>query len=270
MCTDTDGRLLWTNNNLPFESVYGVGVSPVISDDVIVVASGMPAGPFVSAIDARTGRELWRREQSVNLGYIGGTSRTPIVHEINGSKVVLVWGWDALRCFDLRSGRELCRYATPDVDGDMVASLVVHEDTVYLPYPGWVDALSISRLLKGEKPELWSSVDGGANCASPVLCNRMLFTLSDNGLATCLDERTGRVLWEQKLDGQYFSSAIAVGNNVLFTNHAGLTTIVAAEPQFRKIAENSLEERLAASVTPLNDKLFIRSDEYLYCIRTTR
>jgi FOG: WD40-like repeat len=267
MCADMKGKLLWTNSEQPFESVYGVGVSPVLVDGVIIIASGMPSAPYVSALDARTGRQLWRKEQPGNIGHIGGTSRTPLVHEVDGTKAVLVWGWDAFRGFDLQSGRELWEYPTPQANGDMVASIVADRDTVYLPYPGWVDALSLSKLMRGENPSVWNGVDGGANCSSPVLVDGLLFTMSDDGIAACLDARTGKLLWSETLDGDYYSSLIAVGKNIFFTSHQGQTTIAAAEPRFRKVAENNLGERITASLSPVDDKLFVRSENYLYCIQ---
>ena len=267
MCANAEGKLLWTNTELPFESVYGVGVSPVLSDRIVIIASGTPASPYVSALDARTGQQLWRREQTGNLSIGSGTSRTPLVHEINGSKIVLVWGWDALRGFDLHSGDELWKYPTPRAAGDMVASIIADRDTVYLPYPGWVDALSLSKLMRGENPIVWESVDGGANCSSPVLSHDMLFTVSDDGTATGLDAKTGKLQWVETLDGDYYSSLVAVGQYVLFTNHAGLTTVVAAEPKFRKVAENDLAERVVASVAPVDRRVFIRSEENLFCIQ---
>ncbi len=267
MCADMEGALLWTNSEQPFESVYGVGVSPVLVDGVVIIASGTPAAPYVSALNARTGRQLWRKEQPGNIGHIGGTSRTPLVHEVDGTKAVLVWGWDAFRGFDLQSGRELWEYPTPQANGDMVASIVADRDTVYLPYPGWVDALSLSKLMRGENPSVWNGVDGGANCSSPVLVDGLLFTMSDDGIAACLDARTGKLLWSETLDGDYYSSLIAVGRNIFFTSHQGLTTIVAAEPRFRKVAENNLGERITASLSPVDDKLFVRSENHLYCIQ---
>jgi outer membrane protein assembly factor BamB len=267
MCADAEGTLLWTNKEVPFESVYGVGVSPVLNDSIVIIASGMPAAPYVCALDAKTGQQLWRREQPRNLGNVGGTSRTPLVHEINNSKVVLVWGGDAFRGFDLHSGDELWKYPTPRIAGDMVASITADGDTVYLPYPGWVDALSLSKLMRGENPVVWESVDGGANCSSPVLSNDILFTVSDDGIATGLDAKTGKLLWTETLDGDYYSSLVTVGQNVLFTNHAGLTTVVAAEPRFRKVAENDLGERIVASIVPVDGRVFIRSEDYFYCIQ---
>ena len=43
MAVSPTGALLWTNRDVPFQSIYGVGASPVLAADAVLVSSFTPA-----------------------------------------------------------------------------------------------------------------------------------------------------------------------------------------------------------------------------------
>jgi outer membrane protein assembly factor BamB len=94
----------------------------------------------------------------------------------------------------------------------------------------------------------------------------MLFTVTDAGVATAIRADSGETVWKQRLPGEYFASLLASLDAVYFTNSDGLTTVVAAEPEFRVIAQNDLGEETMASMATAGGELFIRAGGAVYAI----
>jgi outer membrane protein assembly factor BamB len=153
--------------------------------------------------------------------------------------------------------------------GEAVNSMLTDGDSLYACSAGGAQARSLSQMAQKREGLLWrTELKGrGPNTASPVLCNGLLFMVSDNGEATCLDARDGRLLWQERLPGRiWMSSPVAVGDRILFSNGDGATVVVAAERQFRILAENRLDAAIYASLAPADDQLFIRTTKDLWCI----
>jgi outer membrane protein assembly factor BamB len=81
----------------------------------------------------------------------------------------------------------------------------------------------------------------------------LLFMVSDNGIATCLDAESGEVRWRERIPGDYRSSPIAAEGRVDFLSMNGLATVVAASGRFEKLAENRIDA-LALSVRGTESK----------------
>jgi outer membrane protein assembly factor BamB len=94
----------------------------------------------------------------------------------------------------------------------------------------------------------------------------MLFTVTDAGVAAAIRADSGETLWRRRLPGHYFASLVASPSAVYFTNSDGLTTVIAAEPVFRQIAQNDLGEETMASPAAAGGELFVRTSGGLYAI----
>jgi outer membrane protein assembly factor BamB len=281
MAVSASGDLLWTNSDVPFETIYGVGASPVLAHDTLVISSFTPKGPYLVAFDAETGREMWRTSRaSVHPDF--GDSRTPLVVTVNGHPTVIVWGIEELAGHDLVTGKVLWRYAhgANRRMGSMVTSMIAREDTLYLPLENGIIALSLARLAakqdlaiasnadpasKGD-PVVWTSTGGGSGPATPVLYENRIFAVSAAGIASCVDALTGAPLWRARLAGDYYSSPVAVAGKVYFTNESGTTTVVAAASKYQMLAENEVGEPVVATIAPVDDHLYLRSHNHLYRI----
>jgi outer membrane protein assembly factor BamB len=249
MCVDTSGSLRWSRTDVRYDGYYGVGVSPVLSDGLLVVASDMPDGlARISAFDARTGRPVWVREYS-GPGSTSGNSRTPLVRRVDGVTALILWGIDGVRALKIETGEDL--WSIP-IGGevDLVASMTSDADKLYLSDRTGTVALDVSRIARGQDPIVWRA-QARSNCVSPVRCRHLLVTMSG-----------------QRLDGNYFASLIASPDAVYFTNDEGVTTVAACEDQYREIARNDLAEPTIASMAPARDRLYIRTASHLFSLRS--
>jgi outer membrane protein assembly factor BamB len=238
---------------------------------LLIIVSDMPGSPYLCALRVETGAVAWRTDLEDNSG-IGGNSRTPIVVEVRGKDVLLLWRADHLAGHHPLTGRELWRLAVPRTSGDKVACGLQCNGLLLLAHKTMALGVRLAELGSETNDFLWKADLGGAgaNCASPVLSNGLLFVVSDSGRATCLDAITGRICWRRELGGSHFSSPCVVGGNVYLSSLKGQTTVVKAETNFTKLAENTLVGAIYASMAPVDGQFFVRTTKHLYCIDETR
>jgi hypothetical protein len=268
MAVSTNGVLAWTTTAAPFQSLYGVGTSPIVANDTLVIASNTPSSSYLAAFDPATGQQRWRSARAA-VDPEFGDSRTPLVRTIGKKTLVVVVGKEDLAAHDLSTGRELWRvsHGANHRLGSMVASLLARDDVVFLPLQNGMVALSLTRAAAGADPIVWTSKGGASGNATPVLYQDLIFAVSSGGIATCTDAATGELCWRTRLSGQFDASPVAMAGNVYFTNDAGVTTVVAAASTYQKLAENDLGEPVTATPAAVDGYLYVRGHEHLYCIR---
>ena len=270
MCADTQGKRLWLNTELPYKTREGVASSPILCQGKVIILSESDAGNYLAAIDAYTGKTAWRTVRAKKQHSFAGNCRTPNVVRIAGQEQIVVWGYEDVSGYDPKTGHELWSHRVEETGtgGNPVASAVVEGNSLFLVGPYQTSCLALTRLAGSGKFLRWKrETDDGAQCSSPVITNGLLFAVSDNGSAYCLDARTSKELWRKDLDQQHYASVVAVGNAVYFCGTQGQTTVVACDRTFRLLAQNDLAEPTYASFAPVDGTLFVRTRENLFCLR---
>jgi outer membrane protein assembly factor BamB len=267
LCTDTRGKWLWTYRKLPFESREGVASSPVLVDGKLVILSESDKGCYLAALDADTGKLLWKTDRKKKTHSYAGNCRTPSLINIQGNKTIVTWGLEDISGYDPFTGRETWSLAIGDfgTGGNPVACAVYDGSYVYLVGPARTMCLDINKMQADKPTIIWDipTVDG-AQCASPIIQNGLLFAVSDNGNVYCIDAATGANVWSHNLGTQHYSSLVTIGEKVYLTNTRGYTTIIACDHRYRKLGEADLRESIFASFAPVDGDLFIRTKTQLY------
>jgi outer membrane protein assembly factor BamB len=115
----------------------------------------------------------------------------------------------------------------------------------------------------------WKYNKGTAYVPSPILYGDYLYLMTDSGILTCLEARTGEVKYEGSrvpVPATFTSSPVAFDDKVLLTSEDGDTFVIKAGPAFEVIRTNSIGEPVYASIAIASGKLFIRGEKHLYCI----
>ncbi|MBN1506425.1 MAG: PQQ-binding-like beta-propeller repeat protein [Sedimentisphaerales bacterium] len=272
MCASSTGELLWTRKEPIFCSKFGVGTSPVLKDNVLVIVSDTRESDrspsFIVAFDATSGQCLWKKERRCPI--LDASYATPLVRSWNGRQVVLVHGWYDVKGYDLQAGEELWCWPMLHKGRHLVASLVSDAERLYVTGAKQVVALDLSRFGTGGDPILWSTPIAGEKSSTPVVVNGRMFLVAENGMAFCLETQTGKMLWKQRLGGAFLSSVVAVADRVLFTSESGYTTVAAVGGEFRQLAKNTLNEPVYASLVPMANRLLARTAKGLHCLEDDR
>jgi outer membrane protein assembly factor BamB len=124
---DVNGRELWRRPLGPFNNIYGMGASPILVGDVVVLTCDQSTGSYIAAFDKKTGRERWRTPRvEARSGH-----STPIVYTPSGGRAqVLVPGSFLLSAYDPRDGKRL--WWVGGLSFEMKSTPVVSGDTLYI------------------------------------------------------------------------------------------------------------------------------------------
>jgi outer membrane protein assembly factor BamB len=128
------------------------------------------------------------------------------------------------------------------------------------------DITASGRLWTGQK---------GSNVSSPILHEGHLYWMNDQqGIAYCAKASTGEIVYEERIAGagQVYASPVLAGGHIYYLSRTGKTFVVPAEPRFRLVATNNLQDGGGFNGSPAvaDGRLFIRSDKHMYCIGTNK
>ena len=105
---------------------------------------------------------------------------------------------------------------------------------------------------------------------SGVIHEGYLYSISQEGVATCLDLKTGSTVWEERLRGpgsrgSSWSSLLLADGRIYVPNQSGDVFVLRAAPKFELLATNSVNEPTNASLAVSNGEVFLRTDRGLWC-----
>jgi outer membrane protein assembly factor BamB len=110
----------------------------------------------------------------------------------------------------------------------------------------------------------WVLRRGAPLTPSPLVVGDELYVVNDGGIATCVDARSGALIWQQRLGGTYSASPVFADGRIYFLAEQGVTTVIAPGREFRRLATNTLDGGLLASMAVSGGSLFLRTDNHLY------
>jgi outer membrane protein assembly factor BamB len=118
------------------------------------------------------------------------------------------------------------------------------------------------------KNELWTN-NLGADVPTPTTDGKYIYVLGDSGILNCLEAATGKVVYQGKRieHGTYSSSPLLADGKIYCVNEEGTTTVVKAGPEFEILAVSKLDGLTLASPVAVDNQIFIRTADYLYCIQ---
>jgi outer membrane protein assembly factor BamB len=266
-CLNLQGEILWRNTDLTYEPVHGNGGTPVLVEGLLVFSCDGGDQAFVVALDCLTGQLKWRTERG-NKPVKKFSFSTPLVITVGQQKQVVSPGSEAVVAYEASSGKEIWRVRTRGYS--VIPRPVAGHGLVYI-CTGYDSPTLLAIRPDGhgdvtETHVAWSTRRGVPHTASLLLSGEELFMVSDAGLASCLDARTGKVHWQERIGGPFSASPILVDGKVYFLNEEGMTTVVRAALKYEVLARNDLKERTLASFAVVPGKLIVRTEKSLFCI----
>lgn len=266
-----DGRLLWQVDlgDMQTRLGWGEAVTPVLAGDHLIVNWDQEAGSFITALDKRTGKQVWKVERPQEA-----TSwNTPLVVEFGGRTLVVANGTHRVKAYDAATGEEVWQCGGQTVNA--IPSPVRFEDTV-IAISGFRGAAGIAVPLDSQgdvtdSPRLrWKIDQRTPYVPSPALSgDRLYFTSANSDILSCVDARTGKSLAPPKrLSGvkALYSSPLVAGGHVYFAGREGTTVVIKDDATLEIVAENSLGEPIDASPVAVGNQLFLRGWTKLFCI----
>jgi outer membrane protein assembly factor BamB len=258
---------------------HGYASTPLMHGDrlYVQVLHGMHTKDpsYVFAADKATGKTIWRVERRTDARMESPDNyATPQLAKVKGKLELIVSGADCVTGHDLATGKELWRLRglNPN-DNPMnrtIASSLVIEDVVFTPSTRGRPFVGFRAGGSGDvtgKSELWTN-NLGADVPTPTTDGKYIYVLGDNGVLNCIEAATGKVMYQgQRIEnGTYSASPLLADGKLFCTSEEGTTTVVKAGPQFERLSVNKLDSLTLASPVAVDNQIFIRTADHLYCI----
>ncbi|MEC9352172.1 MAG: PQQ-binding-like beta-propeller repeat protein, partial [Planctomycetota bacterium] len=114
----------------------------------------------------------------------------------------------------------------------------------------------------------WQSSKSAPHSPTPVLLGEELYCVSDRGIASCIEARTGKLHWRERVGGGYSASVLSAGGKIYFQNEKGEAVVIEAGKKFKVLSRNKLGERTLASYAISSGAIYIRGSDHLFKIQS--
>jgi outer membrane protein assembly factor BamB len=262
---DMEGRPVWVRSLAeeygPFRNRWGMGTSPILVNGLLIVQVDHWSQSYLLAVDAKTGKNRWKTDRDASVNW---TSPLPVKTKVQTQ--LIVFGTEKAKGYDLENGQEL--WQVKGMHFQCIPSPVLVGEHVVAT--SGVSSMGIK--LDGQTGDvtdthvLWTNKKAAAFVPSPISYQGLIYLPGDKGIVTCLDGKTGREVWKERLDGSYHASPVAGDGKVYLTSKEGTVYVVRAGREFEVLAQNDLGEGIAAAPAISRGMIFIRGEKHLFCI----
>jgi outer membrane protein assembly factor BamB len=266
-----DGTLLWSKDlgDKKMRNQFGEGSTPVLSGDRLVIVWDHLGGSFVVALDATSGRELWRVPRDEI-----DTWATPLVVEQDGRRQAVVPGMKKIRSYDLESGSVV--WESKGVTMNPIPSPVFGDGLVFVTSGFQGNNLKAIRLagakgdITGTDAIVWTLDRDTPYVPSPLLYDGILYLLKTNsGILSAFDATTGTPHYQlQRLQGipEVFASPVGAGGRVYIAGRDGVVLVLRNSKTYEIVSSNKLDDGFDASPALVDDAIYLRGYRNLYAI----
>jgi outer membrane protein assembly factor BamB len=247
---------------------------------IVFHGPGEPA-TFLIALDKRTGKTVWKHEETAIDSPVFGSWSTPILVRAGDHDELImplpgdsVGGEGYLKAYHPNTGKELwsCRglgneiYAmpAPSPGRDLIVAICGHNGPLLAVKPGGHGDVTTTH-------RAWRA--GGKNpqrVGSGVFHEGRFYLADAPGFIECLDAMSGEPLWKERLDGNLWGSLLLGDGKLYVTNLEGETFVLSAGTEYRLLARNKLNEPIYAAPAVSNGDLFLRTYKHLYCVKPAK
>lgn len=332
---DFDGKLRWEIPLGPFENVYGMGASPILSGNNVVLVCDQNLNSHIVAFDKDSGKQVWKTERSQARS---GHSTPILLQAADKQAQLLVPGSFLLTAYAAKTGKKewwvnglsFEMKSTPVMQDGLVfingygSPLNQPENMIEVPtYKAMIashdkngDGAFAPKEVKGEKVAAWfPAIDldgdkklnenewnyyraamaskngmlaiqtGGSGdmsaqnirwqyhksvpqLPSPLIYKNVLYMISDRGVVTSFNPKSGEVIKRGRLEGavdSYYASPVAADDKIYFASRSGKVAVVSSDGQFEVQSVNIMDGQCYATPAIADNKIYIRTTGALYC-----
>jgi outer membrane protein assembly factor BamB len=264
VCYDFEGNENWRRSPGEFHSVHGFCSSPVLYKNIVILNCDQDAPASIVAMDKETGAEIWRADRpNRTRSYC-----TPLIRTLAGKEQLMLSGSKCVASYDANDGKPLWLVDGPTEQ--FVASLVETDGIVFVTggFPTFhlitIDPSGYGNVSNSKV--LWHDHRGASYVPSPVAAGHFFFVVSDDGIASCWEAATGKMMWKHRLGAHQSASGVIADGNIYYTADDGDTFVFKASPKFELVSSNPLGDECRASPALSRGQLFIRTLHELVCI----
>jgi outer membrane protein assembly factor BamB len=279
---DVDGNFRWRADlghtrlgayDIPsFE--WGPASSPTLWQDLVILQVDTHLDSFLVAFDLATGALRWKtdRDELPSWG-------TPTVVTTPSGAELVTNSSKYIRGYDPRTGKELWRLGgsskitapTPIFSEGLFvfASGRAPERPIFVVKPGARGDLTLKNGAASSEAVIWSRTGRGSYMPTPLAYRGLLYVLANNGVFDAYELKSGAEVYRQRLPvvgSGYSASPVAADGKIYLSGEDGEMLVVAAGPEFKHLATNTMGELLMATPALSDRVMFVRASESLFAV----
>jgi outer membrane protein assembly factor BamB len=262
---DVTGKPRWSIVEKFHTMGLGTGTSPVLHENLVIIQRDQDeTTSVVVAYDKATGKEVWKTPRPVDISW-----STPVLVKVDGRTELVTNASQHVIGYDASTGRELWR--TRGVESNAIHGPLVGKGLVVVT--AGFPAKRIVAIRPGNQPDdrriAWEYTKGTGYVLTNILYGDYVYLSTDNGILTCLDAATGKVLYEggrPPKPTHFMGSAVAYSGLIAMTSQDGDTYMIKAGPKHEIVRVNTIDEPVYSSAALANGRVYIRGEKHLYAI----
>ena len=262
---DMTGKLLW-HDVVKFHTLgLGTGTSPVLYENLVIVQRDQDEKmSAVVAYDKTSGKVAWTAKRPVSISW-----STPVLVNTGSRTELVTNNTENVIAYDPATGQEL--WKTKGVQSNAIHTPLVGNGLVIVT--AGFPAKRIIAIRPGAVAEdqriAWEYAKGTGYVLSNILYKGYVYLLTDNGIVTCLDAATGKVVYEggrPPVPSNFMGSPVAYNDMIAMTSEDGTTYLLKAGPKHEIVHTNSIDEPVYTSAALANGRIYIRGQKHLFAI----
>ena len=193
---------------------------------------------------------------------------TPTIIEYQGKRQLVSPAAGATISYDPKTGDELWRVRHRGMGFNVACRPIFENNLVYLTTGVAKRLLAIHPSGTGDVTDThvaWSARRGTPEIPSPLIVGDLMFMVTEGGVVSCLEAKSGNEVWKGRLDGDYWASPLYANGKIYFFSREGNVSVISAGREFKLLAENEFDEGFIASPAIAGNTIIVRSLTHLYC-----
>jgi len=270
-CVDTEkGTVLWTNTELFVQHINGPVSKPVLWNNLIIVHMDGGDRQFIAALDVDSGKVVWKTDRSGELPDNPQKKKaysTPLVVEVAGKDQLISPAANWLYAYDPATGRELWKFNYGKPGFSNVASPVAGKGLLFMPTGyGNTEILGLELREKQAPKVIWRQKKGAPSTSSPTLIGDQLYFVSNNGVLSCMEALSGKVHWQERMDGNYSAAPLFADGHLFFCSQEGKVRVIDPGVKYQPVALNDIGSPIMTSPAAVGKAIYLRADSGLFRI----
>jgi outer membrane protein assembly factor BamB len=273
-CIDTKTfKVLWTRTDLLCDHWRGPGSSPVLHGGHLFLTFDGYDRQYVVALNTSNGKTAWQKDRAIDYQTDNGDLKkayaTPSIVTVNGKAQLVSPAAGGTEAYDPQTGKLLW---TVHHRGSMNAAAppLVGQGRVYVNISYGSKLLAIRPTGSGEVTAShvdWTFRRNTPTRPAPILVGDLIYMVSDMGIVTCIDAKSGEQVWTKRLGDKFSSSPVyADGHLYVCDQDAGNCYVLATGRDAKVVATNKLDAGCMATPAIAGKALYIRTKKSLYRI----